>query len=403
MDQLPQAVLERTGPPDPTRWMGVGSSTTTDTRAATVAALGAAVVGEDAKLVVLFASPSHDLEEVAASAKDLLSDVAVIGCSSAGGLTSAGSIDAGVVAIALGGEGFDVATGCAIGDASDGLRAAAAKAATCLDRLPRRRAHTALVVLADGLCGDQMEVVRGAYEVAGAGVPLVGGCAGDDLAMERTHQIHGRDLLSNAVVAAAITSDRPIGIGVRHGCVSEGEPTLVTAAEGVEVLTLDDRPALDVFLERYDAPPEARTDPLEFSAFALTRPLGIRRRDRIELRYVAGADFERRALQCIAEVPQGGLAWFMRCEAQAVLDATDQACADAVAALGGAEPLGLVVFDCVARRAVLTEERVSGEVARMSDAAGGAPVAGFYTYGEIARTSGAGGFHNQTLVVLAIA
>jgi hypothetical protein len=35
--------------------------------------------------------------------------------------------------------------------------------------------------------------------------------------------------------------------------------------------------------------------------------------------------------------------------------------------------------------------------------AGGAPVAGFYTYGEIARTRGISGFHNQTLVVLAVA
>jgi hypothetical protein len=33
----------------------------------------------------------------------------------------------------------------------------------------------------------------------------------------------------------------------------------------------------------------------------------------------------------------------------------------------------------------------------------GAPVAGFYTYGEIARTRGMRGFHNQTLVVLSIA
>jgi hypothetical protein len=29
--------------------------------------------------------------------------------------------------------------------------------------------------------------------------------------------------------------------------------------------------------------------------------------------------------------------------------------------------------------------------------------AGFYTYGEIARTRGISGFHNQTLVVLAVA
>ena len=34
--------------------------------------------------------------------------------------------------------------------------------------------------------------------------------------------------------------------------------------------------------------------------------------------------------------------------------------------------------------------------------AGGGPVAGFYNYGEIARTSGISGFHNQTLVVFAL-
>ena len=30
------------------------------------------------------------------------------------------------------------------------------------------------------------------------------------------------------------------------------------------------------------------------------------------------------------------------------------------------------------------------------------PTAGFYTYGEFARVRGASGFHNQTLVTLAI-
>jgi hypothetical protein len=41
------------------------------------------------------------------------------------------------------------------------------------------------------------------------------------------------------------------------------------------------------------------------------------------------------------------------------------------------------------------------EVGRIAEFAAGAPVAGFYTYGEIARTRGVNGFHNQTLVVVA--
>jgi hypothetical protein len=119
------------------------------------------------------------------------------------------------------------------------------------------------------------------------------------------------------------------------------------------------------------------------------------------VRFVAEADFGDRSLGCIAEVPQGGLTWFMEGDAESVLDATDHACADALDGLGGAPPVGLFAFDCIARREVLGAG-ISDEIGRLADRAGGAPVAGFYTYGEIARTHGISGFHNQTLVVLAV-
>ncbi len=34
--------------------------------------------------------------------------------------------------------------------------------------------------------------------------------------------------------------------------------------------------------------------------------------------------------------------------------------------------------------------------------AGDAPLAGFYTYGEIARTRGVQGYHNQTILAVAL-
>ena len=51
---------------------------------------------------------------------------------------------------------------------------------------------------------------------------------------------------------------------------------------------------------------------------------------------------------------------------------------------------------------MLGEGGIHTEVDRIAGFAAGAPVAGFYTYGEIARTHGTSGFHNQTLVVLAV-
>jgi hypothetical protein len=261
-----------------------------------------------------------------------------------------------------------------------------------------------LLLLTDGLAGDQQEIVRGAYGVVGAGVPLVGGCAGDDLKMKATFQLHGDHVLEGAVVAAAIASDAPLGVGVRHGWRRVGEPMLVTDSADNRVVSLDDRPALDVYLDLLDPPPAARHDAAEFTRFALTHPLGLgRRRGEDHARFIGEADFDERSLVCIAEVPQGATAWFMEGDDASVLAATDAACYDALAPLGGRTPLGVLAFDCISRRGVLGEEGIQAEVDRVAAHARDAPVAGFYTYGEIARTHGVSGFHNQTLVVLALA
>jgi len=178
----------------------------------------------------------------------------------------------------------------------------------------------------------------------------------------------------------------------------------VTASEGTVVVALDDRPALDAYLDRLDAPAAARTDANAFSRFALRRPLGLARRSGEDLvRNVAGADFERRTLNLLAELPQGALAWVMEGDGDSVLDATDAACEAALDALGGRAPLGLLAFDCIAPREIVGDAGVEDEIRRVADHAGGAPIAGLYTYGEIARVRGMAGFHNQTLVVLALA
>jgi hypothetical protein len=121
------------------------------------------------------------------------------------------------------------------------------------------------------------------------------------------------------------------------------------------------------------------------------------------VRFIGEADFDDRSLGCIAAVPQGGLAWLMEGDADSVLEATDGACEDALGALEGKPPLGVVAFDCIARRGVLGDEGIRSEITRIAENGDGVPVSGFYTYGEIARTHGVSGFHNQTLVVLAVA
>ena len=401
MTTLLEKPVRRRAQTQPSRWLGVGHSADPVAAVAGQAAAASALMGRRPALVMVFCSERYDLPALLAAIRRESGDAPLIGCSTAGEISATGASEASVVVTALGGPGFMIKT--AIGKrASVDLRHAGAIAAGSMAGVSER-ANRVLLLLTDGLAGDQQQIVRGAYSVVGANVPLVGGCAGDDLKMQATHQLYGNSVLRDAVIGAAIGSDAPLGIGVRHGWRRVGEPMLVTRSANNRVYELDDQPALDAYLERLKAPLEAHASPSEFTNFAQTHPLGLDRRSgEDQVRFVAEADFADRSLGCIAEVPQGGLAWLMEGDADSVLAATDAACADALESLGGARPIGLLAFDCIARKGVLGNDGVADEVARVARHAGGAPVAGFYTYGEIARTQGVSGFHNQTLVILAL-
>ena len=384
------------------RWIRVGTSTDRDPDRAVQEALAPVLAVGIPRLAIIFCSPAHDLAAISRRVKQTLGDGDVIGCSTSGELVRDHALSGGLLIWALGGDGFAVTTGFGQGDAQKGLRDAAFEAAQCIEQLERKQ-HTILFLLADGLCGDQMEVVRGAYDACGAQVPLMGGCAGDDMALQSTRQIHEGDLLTNAVVAAAITSDSPMAIGIAHGWEPLSEPMLVTGSSGTTLASLDDRPALDVYLDAYEAPEEVRRDPKAFFTFAHTRPIGIARRNRTEIRYVYGADYEKRTLTIFAEVPQGAMAYLMKGSCHSVLEATADVCALAEQSLHGMPARGFMLLECVARKSLLEQAGLLDQSLRLPTVKPGVSVGGFYTYGEIARTEGSGGLHNQTVVALALA
>ena len=130
-----------------------------------------------------------------------------------------------------------------------------------------------------------------------------GGCAGDDLAVKRT----GDSTVTTSSRTPSSGGDRlrrAIGVGIGHGFEQFGEPIVVTESDGTRLITLDHRPALDVYLERLGAPPEEYTDASTWRRFALL--FGLQRPRGHEVRCVRGANYEDRSLLC-PDVPQGTL------------------------------------------------------------------------------------------------
>jgi hypothetical protein len=381
--------------------MGVGRSTHPDSYPAALAATHRAIVGDQPKLLLAFAAITHDPATVLAGVSAGAPGVPVIGCSTHGEIGPEGPADGSVTVAAIGGPGFQVSTAVATA-VSGRQREAGAEVAECaagVADLPYRT----LLLLTDGLVREQEEILRGCYGVLGASIPLFGGAASDAWRMSGVFLLGGGQVHRDAVVAATLASEAPMSVSARHGWHAVGKPMIVTSSANGRVYTLDDRPALDVYLSRLSAPREAYTDPYAFMEFALPRPLGVQRRSGIEARNLSTEiDLPGRSIGGGTAIPHGCLTWAMTGDTESILDATDAACQNALAGLAGHTPIGMLTFSCAALRAVLGDDGVRRESERLAKWAGGTPFAGFHSYGEIARVHGIDGFHNQSLVVLAL-
>ncbi len=384
------------------RWMGVARSADTASRAAGAAAAADAITGADPKVLIVFFAISHDPVEVLAGIRDTCPDVPLVGCSTHGEIAPGGPTDGTVVVAAIGGPGIEVTTSVAEG-VSGRQREAGAEIAECASQASDDLPHKVLLILTDGRIRDQEAILRGCYGVVGASIPLIGGAAGDGWRMAHTLVIGDDQVLTDAVVGVTIASEAPLAVSVGHGWRKTGDPMIVTSAGNGRVYTLDDRPAMDVYLDRLGAPPEAYTDRQAFMDFAMSRPLGVQRRSGVEARNLSTEiDIDGRSIGSGTAIDHGGLTWAMTGDEDSILAATDTVCENVLADMGDREPAGLLVFSCAALRAVLGDEGIKRENERIAKWARTAPFAGFYTYGEIARIRGIDGFHNQTLAVLAI-
>jgi hypothetical protein len=378
----------------------VGHSEAPDAASAAGAAVRAALgAGTPAPgdIVVLFVSPRYDIEALYRAAVVAAAPATVVGCTSSGAFTHEAQIPCGCVASYL--PAGDATFGVAHVPAVDGDVAASARhaAETARERAGERHPHSAVVVLADGLAGDQREVVRGAYEVTGAVIPLIGGTASDDFGYARTHQFGPAGVSTNGLVVVWINSPRPIGVGVGHGWRPVGEPMLVTRADGRLVQELDGRPAIEAYIETLGDRIDVEAKP--FAAQVLRHPLG---RATVDGRYEIAHAQDRLGdgLLTFAHLPEGALVQVMASDEVLLIEGARQAARDALACLDG-PPAAALVFSCCARFELLGDARAA-EAEGVSDALGGVPIAGFFTYGEFARIVGPSGFHNATVAVLAL-
>jgi len=207
------------------------------------------------------------------------------------------------------------------------------------------------------------------------------------------------------VVAVAIGSSAPIGIGVAHGCVARGAPSIVTRADGPKVIQLDGRPAEVVYLEKLGVD-EVDIDEGAFEALTMVHPLAEPELSgAIRPRYVR-ARTSSGELVCATPIERNAAVAVCDQTPETIVQSARAAVEDAVAQLEGRAEAALV-FDCAARsawfRGPLAAALAQRELESLAAGFGRSEpcLAGVYTRGEIGRARGAKGDRNHSVVVVA--
>ena len=356
-----------------------------------VAEIGAAISPHPVAQIVVFFSADYDAETLARELEARFPGVPVAGCSMSGGISPAGGLDRGLVAIAFPKAGFRIVS--TLLDAIDHLdveRTASSVRALrrSLDGAGADPASGGCFALSliDGLTNAE-ETVVSAIAWALDGIPLVGGSAGDDLTFRETVLLHDGRIHRRAAVLLLVESDFPIQIFKSDNFEPTGTKFVVTASDDEQrtVHELNAEPAAREYAMAVGLDPE-RLSPMSFAAY----PLAVK---------VGGEYFCRSIRRMNAD---GSLSFFCALDEGVVLTlarprdivaATAAELARLDAALGG---IDLVIgFECVLRRLDAESRQVRHGIV---DLYRRYAIVGFDTYGEQYRS-----MHlNQTFTGIAI-
>ncbi len=352
----------------------------------------------------VFASSKHDLAVVLEAAQRT-AGCALITSQTAGEFTEAGAMRGAVVVLLLGESEMVVELAMATGVRADpkGVGARLSVGFTELTRKAASRGFglSTTVLLLDSLSGNGEQVVKEVLNHTRLYQQIVGGAAGDDGQFQATHVGAGAQAAGDAAAALHVFDSRAWGVGVDHGLTPVSKPMTVTKAKGSVLVELDRRPAFEAY-RRFAGERGVELTAQNTNQFLIGNELGVLFLDELHHARAAVGVGKSGELQLVATITEGAQVCFLDGQPDAMVEAARRAATQARANLDGAPVAGVLVFDCICRGMILGRE-FQREIEAVKSVFPNTPIAGFLTYGEIARFRGKlDGWHNATAVVAAI-
>lgn len=256
-----------------------------------------------------------------------------------------------------------------------------------------------MFVFVDGFSQNITALIESMFDCCGLLPNYIGGGAGS-LTFERKPCVFtGEGLLKDAAVFAL--TDIKSGIGVAHGWKPVAGPLRVTEADRNTIISLNWRPAFEVYRETVEKVSGESFDNTDFFQLAKGYPFGIvKMAEEMVVRAPVTLDGSR--LICVGEVPLSSCIYILKGDKDSLIDGAARARQLAEgsywkAARGeGGKSLTTFFMDCVSRALFLQSDFYQ----ELEAVYAGFPLLGALTHGEIANTGkNYIEFYNMTSVI----
>ena len=359
----------------------------------------ASLVAIQPNLVTVFGSVAFFADEsFVASLRQAFPQAVLIGCSTAGEISTDGVSDDTCIVTAISLEKTVLKSAVTRLSGMEDSQAAGVRIGEMLATPDLK----AILVFGPGVEINGSALVEGIASKVGNGVPITGGLAGDGGAFKRTFTIGPEGVSDRAIVAIGLSGEAlRFGHGSFGGWEPFGPARKVTRSVDNVLYELDGEPALEIY-KRYLGDLAA-----ELPASGLLFPFAMLGEDHDAvglIRTILGIDETAGSLTLAGAIDPKGYLKLMHASTDSLVNGAEAA-AEAAAAMMRQEGESLAILvSCVGRKLVMGG-RVDDEVEAVADVLGSqAILTGFYSYGEISpfTPGSACQLHNQTMTITCI-
>jgi len=355
-------------------------------------------------LLIVFGSTSYDQDRLVAGVSETIPDALLIGCSSAGEISSQGfSTEKSVVVMAIATDQMRF-----WGSMGNHILWNPQQAGDDYANTLQYESHgyvTSSLVFVDVLSGGGDKTLLGVTTKLGDDFPLFGGAATDDLLFFETYQYYQGKAYKGSIVGVGISGDY-LAVGVSgHGFLPIGMSRKVTKSEGTTLFELDEKPASSIYKDYLGEEYSGQLHDGLLPSLAISYPLGIysQQNNNVVLRNPIFVD-QKGSMTFTAEIPPGSEIRLMISDIEQGLETTKTIAEEVLAKLGGRQPKAVVVINSISRKKMLGPH-VDEEIELIQRIFGrDVPLIGFYSYAQIDKQpSEETPLHNGSLLIWALA